>query len=152
MKEGWGYPSGTGRARALGPIIIRVASFVPFHAKYWLNGHPFVEQELNRKQIGFCENANSFLATDDVGGVTRRIRPSQPADHPQATRLLDADRRAEVLKEGTRSDEPVAVPSAFAGTVYNLVRTRNLIHFTENLRRTLRASEPERKAQESSAQ
>ena len=54
------------RDQVLGPIIIRVASFFPFHATYWLNGHSFIEQELNRKQIGFRKNDNAFLAADDV--------------------------------------------------------------------------------------
>jgi hypothetical protein len=54
------------RDAVLGPIIVRVASFFPFHATYWLNGHSFIEQELKRKQIGFCKNDNAFLAVDDV--------------------------------------------------------------------------------------
>src|SRR5580658_420091 len=54
------------RDAVLGPIIVRVASFFPFHAAYWLNGHSFVEQELKRKQIGFRKNDNAFLAVDDV--------------------------------------------------------------------------------------
>ena len=54
------------RNQVLGPIIIRVASFFPFHATYWLNGHSFIEQELNRKQVGFRKNDNAFLAADDV--------------------------------------------------------------------------------------
>src|SRR5271156_4964665 len=54
------------RDEVLGPIIVRVASFFPFHATYWLNGHSFMEQELNRKQIGFRKNDNAFLAADDV--------------------------------------------------------------------------------------
>ncbi len=54
------------RDQILGPIILRVASFFPFHATYWLNGHSFMEQELNRKRIGFRKNDNAFLAVDDV--------------------------------------------------------------------------------------
>jgi hypothetical protein len=50
----------------LGPIIVRVASFFPFHATYWLNGHSFIEQELKRKQIGFRKNDNAFLAVDNA--------------------------------------------------------------------------------------
>ena len=45
---------------------MRVASFFPFQATYWLNGHSFIEQELKRKQIGFRKNDNAFLAVDDV--------------------------------------------------------------------------------------
>src|SRR5437899_12457870 len=50
----------------LGPIIVRVASFFPFPATYWLNGHSFIEQELKRKQIDFRKNDNAFLAVDNV--------------------------------------------------------------------------------------
>jgi hypothetical protein len=54
------------RDEVLGPIIVRMASFFPFQATYWLNGHSFMEQELNRKRIGFRKNDNAFLAVDDV--------------------------------------------------------------------------------------
>jgi hypothetical protein len=54
------------RDAVLGPIIVRVASFFPFHATYWLNGHSFIEQELKRKQVGFRKNDNAFLAVDNV--------------------------------------------------------------------------------------
>ena len=54
------------RDAVLGPIIVRVASFFPFSATYWLNGHSFIEQELKRKQIGFRKNDNAFLAVDHV--------------------------------------------------------------------------------------
>ena len=54
------------RDAVLGPIIVRVASFFPFPATYWLNGHSFIEQELKRKQIGFRKNDNAFLAVDQV--------------------------------------------------------------------------------------
>jgi hypothetical protein len=54
------------RDAVLGPIIVRVASFFPFHATYWLNGHSFIEQELKRKLIGFHKNDNAFLAVDNV--------------------------------------------------------------------------------------
>ena len=32
------------RDEALGPIVLRVASFFPFQATYLLNGHSFIEQ------------------------------------------------------------------------------------------------------------
>jgi hypothetical protein len=54
------------RDEVLGPMIVRVASFFPFHATYWLNGHSFIEQELKRAGIGFHKNDNAFLAVDDV--------------------------------------------------------------------------------------
>src|SRR4051795_2204187 len=54
------------RDEVLGPIIVRVASFFPFHATYWLNGHSFIEQELKRRRINFQKNDNAFLAVDDA--------------------------------------------------------------------------------------
>jgi hypothetical protein len=54
------------RDEILGPIVMRMASFFPFNATYWLNGHSFMEQELKRKQIGFRKSDNAFLAVDDV--------------------------------------------------------------------------------------
>ena len=57
------------RDEVLGPIVMRVASFFPFHATYWLNGHSFIEQELKRAGIGFRKNDNAFLAVDDVAAL-----------------------------------------------------------------------------------
>jgi hypothetical protein len=57
------------RDEVLGPIVMRVASFFPFQATYYLNGHSFIEQELNRRQIGFHKNDNAFLAVDDVAAL-----------------------------------------------------------------------------------
>ena len=54
------------RDETLGPMVMRVASFFPFQATYYLNGHSFMEQELNRNKIGFRKNDNAFLAIDDV--------------------------------------------------------------------------------------
>lgn len=54
------------RDAVLGPMVIRIASFFPFQATYYLNGHSFMEQELNRRKAGFRKNDNAFLAIDDV--------------------------------------------------------------------------------------
>src|SRR5260370_15344738 len=54
------------RDEVLGPMVMRVGSFFPFQTTYYLNGHNFIEQELNRAQIGFRKNDNAFLAVDDV--------------------------------------------------------------------------------------
>jgi len=57
------------RDETLGPMVMRVASFLPFQATYYLNGHNFIEQELNRAQIGFRKNDNAFLAVDEVAAL-----------------------------------------------------------------------------------
>jgi hypothetical protein len=57
------------RDEVLGPIIVRVASFFPFHATYWLNGHSFIERELTKGGIGFRKDDNAFLAANDVAAL-----------------------------------------------------------------------------------
>lgn len=53
------------RDETLGPIVIRMASFFPFQATYYLNGHSFIEQELNRGGVKFRKNDNAFLSVSD---------------------------------------------------------------------------------------
>jgi hypothetical protein len=53
------------RDEFLGPIVMRVASFLPFQTTYFLNGHSFIEQELNRAGVGFRKNDNAFLSVED---------------------------------------------------------------------------------------
>jgi hypothetical protein len=67
------------RDEVLGPIIVRVASFFPFHATYWLNGHSFMERELQRAAIGFHKNDNAFLAVDDVAALQAAADRLSPA-------------------------------------------------------------------------
>jgi hypothetical protein len=57
------------RDEVLGPMVLRVGSFLPFQTTYWLNGHSFIEQELKRAHIAFHKNDNAFLAVDDVAAL-----------------------------------------------------------------------------------
>jgi hypothetical protein len=57
------------RDEVLGPMVMRVATFLPFQTTYYLNGHNFIEQELNRARVGFRKNDNAFLAIDDVAAL-----------------------------------------------------------------------------------
>src|ERR1700722_10804489 len=67
--EGEVRPRLRGEDETLGPMVMRVASFLPFQTTYYLNGHSFIEQELNRTQIGFRKHDNAFLAVDDVAAL-----------------------------------------------------------------------------------
>ena len=67
------------RDEVLGPIIIRVATFFPFHATYWLNGHSFIERELKRAGVGFRKNDNAFLAVEDVAALQAAADRLSPA-------------------------------------------------------------------------
>ena len=57
----------------LGPMVMRVASFLPFQATYYLNGHSFIEQELKKAQVAFRKNDNAFVAIDDVTALQAEI-------------------------------------------------------------------------------
>jgi len=67
------------RDQVLGPIVMRVASFFPFQTTYYLNAHAFIEQELNRRHIGFRKNDNAFLAVDDVAALQAAADRLSPA-------------------------------------------------------------------------
>jgi len=53
------------RDDTLGPLVLRVASFLPFQTTYYLNGHSFIEQELRRLSVPFRKRDNAFLAVAD---------------------------------------------------------------------------------------
>src|SRR5246500_4927964 len=67
------------RDEVLGPIVMRVASFFPFQTSYYLNGHSFIEQELNRARIGFRKTDNAFLAVADVAALQAAADKLGPA-------------------------------------------------------------------------
>src|ERR1700752_2472223 len=57
------------RDEVLGPFVMCVGSFFPFKATYYLNGHSFIEHQLNRAQISFRKDDNAFLAVSDVAAL-----------------------------------------------------------------------------------
>src|SRR5260370_23398322 len=72
------------RDDVLGPIVIRLPSFFPFHATYYLNGHSFMERKLTRGKVGFRKDDNAFLAVDDVAALqaaSDRLGPAITRKH-----------------------------------------------------------------------
>jgi hypothetical protein len=67
------------RDPALGALVIRVASFLPFHTTYWLNGHNFIEIELKRKKAQFRKNDNAFVATSNPKALQAAADRLSPA-------------------------------------------------------------------------
>jgi hypothetical protein len=49
----------------IGPMVIRVASFLPFQSTYYLNGHNFMEKELQHMGVSFRKKDNAFLSVSD---------------------------------------------------------------------------------------
>jgi hypothetical protein len=73
-----------------------VASFLPFHTTYWLNGHNFIEIELKRSRVQFRKNDNAFLWVSNpkaLQAAADRLSPSflgriQPNDIVTITGFL----------------------------------------------------------------
>lgn len=57
------------RDEVLGPMVVRIGTFIPFEASYYLNGHSYIEQALRKQNIGFRKHDNAFLAVDDVAAL-----------------------------------------------------------------------------------
>ena len=53
------------RDAVAGPMLIRVASFLPFQTTCYLNGHNFIEQELSKIGIKYKKNDNAFVSVED---------------------------------------------------------------------------------------
>ncbi len=53
----------------LGPMSLRVGTFLPFTLAVFLNGHSFLAQELTRLGVGFRKDDNAFLAVDDLAAL-----------------------------------------------------------------------------------
>lgn len=53
------------RDEVLGPMVMCVGTFLPFQTTYYINGHHFIEGELQRQGIRFRKDDNAFLWTDD---------------------------------------------------------------------------------------
>jgi hypothetical protein len=87
----------------LGPMSLRVATFLPFTLACFLNGHSFLAQELTRAGITFRKDDNAFLGVDDLAALeaaAERLTPrliAQRCDHwaqQLAPRFSAAERAA----------------------------------------------------------
>jgi hypothetical protein len=66
------------RDEVLGPMVMRVGTFLPFPATYYLNGHSFMAQELTRRGVKFRKQDNAFLGVQSpriLQEVADRFRP-----------------------------------------------------------------------------
>jgi len=87
------------RDEVLGPIALGVGSFLPFSITSYLNGHHFIERELQRAGVGFRKEDNAFLWVADAQALQAAADRLRPQDHSPAARSLDLGGRAEVFPE-----------------------------------------------------
>jgi len=75
------------RDEVLGPIALCVGSFLPFSITYYLNGHSFMQRELERAGMAFRKDDNAFLWAADpqaLQAAADRLSPQiirQQLDH-----------------------------------------------------------------------
>jgi hypothetical protein len=50
----------------MGPMSLRIATYIPFNVTCYLNGHSFMAQELTRQGIAFEKDDNAFLDAADL--------------------------------------------------------------------------------------
>jgi hypothetical protein len=64
------------RDEALGPMLVRMGTFIPFEASYWVNGHSYIERELLREGVAFRKDDNAFVRVEQVARLQAADRLS----------------------------------------------------------------------------
>jgi len=59
------------RDAVLGPMILRMGTFLPFEASYYLNGHSYIEERLRQAGVEFRKDDNSFVSVGDVKALQK---------------------------------------------------------------------------------
>jgi len=90
----------------LGPMSLRLGTYLPFSLNVYLNGHSFVAQQLTGQGIGFGKYDNAILAVDDAAllqAAADALRPDVIRQRCQlwAQRLTPRFSPAEQLATGS---------------------------------------------------
>jgi hypothetical protein len=56
----------------MGPMSLRIATYIPFNVTCYLNGHSFMAQELTRQGIAFEKDDNAFVGAADLPAPSQR--------------------------------------------------------------------------------
>jgi hypothetical protein len=67
------------RDEVLGPMILRMGTFIPFEASYYLNGHSYIEEKLSRAGVEFRKDDNAFVSVADVEALQKAADSFTPA-------------------------------------------------------------------------
>jgi hypothetical protein len=57
------------RDEVLGPMIVRIGTFIPFEASYYLNGHSYIEGQLKQSGVEFRKDDNAFVWVSDPAAL-----------------------------------------------------------------------------------
>jgi hypothetical protein len=97
----------------LGPMSLRVGTFLPFTRACFLNGHAFLAQELTRHGIDFRKDDNAFLAVDDLAALEAAAERLTPRLIEQRCNYW-AQRLAPAFSAAERAALPLAYRSSIA--------------------------------------
>ena len=59
------------RDEVMGPMILRMGTFIPFEASYYLNGHSYIEGRLRKAGVEFRKDDNSFVSVGNVEALQK---------------------------------------------------------------------------------
>jgi hypothetical protein len=97
------------RDETLGPMVMRVASFFPFQT-HLLSQRPQLHRagaEAGADRLP--QDGQRLPGGRRRHGAAGRRRQTEPRHHPSTARLLDADPRAEVLRQGAQAAQSLAL-------------------------------------------
>jgi hypothetical protein len=63
----------------LGPMSLRLGTYLPFSLNFYINGHSFVAQRLTAQGVSFRKHDNAILATDDAAALQAAADALTPA-------------------------------------------------------------------------
>jgi len=106
----------------LGPMSLRVGTFLPFTLACFLNGHSFLAHELARHGIGFRKDDNAFLAVDDLAALEAAAARLTP-------RLIEqrCDSWADRLAPAFSTAERAALPLAYRYSIAQIELATDVI-------------------------
>jgi hypothetical protein len=106
----------------LGPMSLRVGTFLPFTLACFLNGHSFLAQELTGRGVGFRKDDNALLAVDDPAALEAAAARSTP-------RLIEqrSDYWARRLAPAFSPAERAALPLGYRYSIAQIELATDLI-------------------------
>ena len=124
---------------ALGPMIVRMGTFIPFEASYYLNGHSYIERELRRRGVGFRKDDNAFVSVEDPGALQAAADGlSGEISHQKRLNYWTVLLGPKFSKQGPAERETGAELLRASGRVLSELRFQTRASHPEDLRTQLR--------------
>ena len=103
-----------------GPCFIKIATYFPYPAKVWCNGHEWAKRQLERKGIAYTALANGFASCDDPRALTRICRSLSP-------------RKVQALFDRWLAQIPLPLTASDRAAGYDWELSMNQVEFSKTL-------------------